>query len=160
MKKPIPFNPRYLVSDEGEVFSGERKLKPNNNGLGYLSVKLYRNNVAKRFYVHRLVAEAVIQNPQRLPVVNHIDANPANNASSNLEWVDQKTNIAHSRKLGHQNKDRPVRATNLENGEAVVFGNLREAEKALLSGGDILRKCVRRKGLTFEHRGYLWEVLK
>lgn len=36
--------------------------------------------------VHRLVAEAFIDNPNGFPIVNHKDENPSNNSSLNLEW--------------------------------------------------------------------------
>ena len=62
----------------------------NNNG--YLSVTLSKNGKTKMFLVHRLVANAFIQNPLNLPVINHRDENPLNNHVDNLEFCTQKYN--------------------------------------------------------------------
>jgi hypothetical protein len=47
------------------------------------------------FYAHRLVAEYFINNPNLLPVVNHIDGNKLNNNIYNLEWVNYSDNAKH-----------------------------------------------------------------
>ena len=60
---------------------------------GYYQVCLDR----KTRQIHRLVAEAFIDNPENKPVVNHIDYNRKNNNVNNLEWVTQKENLHHSK---------------------------------------------------------------
>lgn len=59
-------------------------------------VKLIKNKNKKDFKVHRLVAEAFIENPNNYKVVNHKDGNPLNNNVDNLEWCTQKYNSQHS----------------------------------------------------------------
>lgn len=46
----------------------------------------------KTYYVHRLVAETFIPNPDNKPSIDHIDRNRANNDVSNLRWVTTKEN--------------------------------------------------------------------
>lgn len=96
----------YAVSTSGEVkrlatkASGgtgnyerqERTITPHRNNTGYSIVWLYKNGQRKGFLTHRLVAEAFIENPQRLPCVNHKDENPQNNHVDNLEWCTHKYN--------------------------------------------------------------------
>lgn len=127
------FEPYYSVTDTGKVFSKRTKifLKPYVNTGGYLRVNLVVNGTTTHAYIHRLVADAFIPNPKKLPVVNHIDADVTNNHVENLEWCSQKSNIKHSRKLGNQNKDTPVSALNIITGEQYNFASLKEGGLAL-----------------------------
>ena len=70
----------------------EHLLKPSNHSAGYKVVKLHKRDK----YVHRLVAEAFIENPKNKPFVNHIDGNKTNNNVNNLEWCTQKQNVIHA----------------------------------------------------------------
>lgn len=93
----------YEVSNQGRVKSlervdcrgrkrKERVLKPQKLRTNHLLVCLYKNGLGKQFLVHRLVAQAFIENPDNLPEVNHRDENPSNNSAENLEWCTPKYN--------------------------------------------------------------------
>ena len=60
---------------------------------GYKYVNLSKNNKTKTYRVHRLVAKAFIDNPEKLPQINHIDENKSNNQVNNLEWCTAKYNV-------------------------------------------------------------------
>ena len=66
------------------------------------SALLIVSGVSKQKYtpVHRLVAEAFIENPLGLPCVNHKDGIKTNNSISNLEWCTNEENMAHSSRHG------------------------------------------------------------
>lgn len=63
---------------------------------GYERVALCRDGKNYEMRVHRLVAEAFIDNPNNLPQVNHKDFNRRNNVFTNLEWCDDYTNTHYS----------------------------------------------------------------
>jgi hypothetical protein len=95
----------YEVSSLGRVRSlpGKRGrgksgcfLKAGTNSCGYLGVILCRDDRKYWKSVHRLVANAFIDNPEALPFVNHIDHNKLNNGKSNLEWCTAKQNSRHA----------------------------------------------------------------
>lgn len=66
---------------------------------GYVSLMLMYQKPkrhTKNFYVHRLVAQTFIPNPENKSTVNHIDGNKQNNCVENLEWNTQSENNIHS----------------------------------------------------------------
>lgn len=93
-KPVVGYEGLYEVSSEGRVRNVKtgRILKPGNNGRGYLYVCLYKNGAVKNHCLHRLVAQAFIQNPNKLPEVNHKDEIRTNNNLDNLEWCTYKYN--------------------------------------------------------------------
>ena len=100
--KKHPIHSEYLVNPNGEIFSTLRGsphlLTPANNGIGYLRVRVMVNTKKYHRYVHRLVAETYLPNPDNLPEVNHIDGNKSNNSVENLEWCSRQHNMDHYRK--------------------------------------------------------------
>jgi hypothetical protein len=87
----------YQVSNLGNV----KSLYTNKNlsyikcgrDREYLSVSLSKDKKLKIYYIHRLVAETFIDNPNNYPYVNHKDENKQNNCVNNLEWCSPKYNI-------------------------------------------------------------------
>lgn len=94
--KKIEGYENYMVSDTGQVLNIKRnKHLINVASERYMIVLLYKNGRRKRFYVHRLVAEAFCEKKGDRIFVNHKDLNKYNNNSSNLEWVTAKENRIH-----------------------------------------------------------------
>ena len=78
----------YGITSCGRVWSykSKRFLKPQDN-KGYLRVELHKDGVAKKYSIHRLVAEAYIPNPEGKEQVNHKDEIKTHNWVGNLEWA-------------------------------------------------------------------------
>lgn len=87
----------YEIDTDGVVYSLSRKcsLKPHNKN-GYLAVNLFKNGTYKHFYVHRLIAEEFIPNPNNWSEVNHKNCDKFDNRVENLEWCTRKQNLQHS----------------------------------------------------------------
>ena len=97
----------YRVSNLGNVIGLKRDnlLKVDvvtRKAVSYARVTLCKDGITSRFYIHRLVAQTFLPNPDNKPFVNHIDNNGLNNASSNLEWCTASENMQHSAKQGRQ----------------------------------------------------------
>ena len=109
----------YQVSNLGRVRSVDRDvycevspnklqhifgkvLKQGTSHKGYPIVYLSKDGKQKTITVHRLVAEAFIENPLSLPQVNHKDGCKTNNYANNLEWCDNSYNQKHAYANGMQ----------------------------------------------------------
>ena len=84
---------RYLNNNGTSVWMPEHDIKPFRTNIGYVQVNLNIAGKQYKKYVHRLVAEAFIENPNGLKEVDHIDCNKTNNHVHNLQWIDHRSNV-------------------------------------------------------------------
>lgn len=57
-------------------------------------------------YLHRIIAELFIPNPENKPEIDHIDTNKLNNRVDNLRWVTRKENLNNKQTLINYSKVR------------------------------------------------------
>ena len=96
-KDIVGFEGLYKVSTLGRVKSlRKNKIMNFTTRSGYNVLNLRKEGKRYSKQVHRLVAEAFIENPQNKPIVNHKDTNRKNNNVNNLEWCTQKENVLFS----------------------------------------------------------------
>ena len=119
-------NGLYQVSSLGRV----RNIRHNKNKIlkpiyhaRYYQITLSKNNIRIQYRIHRLVAEAFIENPKHLPMINHKDENPLNNNVENLEWCDASYNNNY--------KDKGKRISETKKGHAVSKETREKISKSL-----------------------------
>lgn len=94
--KQVKDFPEFWVSDTGLVRRNATLLTPQVNSKGYLRVCTTINGKPVRFFVHRLVAQAFIPNPENKAQVNHKDGIKKHCTPDNLEWVTNQENRNHA----------------------------------------------------------------
>lgn len=86
----------YKITNEGDVISFKQD-KVNGKVMNpkivsdFLMVDLMKDGKNTPHYIHRLVAQAFVKNPnkEKYKFVKHKDFNKSNNNSSNLKWTDE-----------------------------------------------------------------------
>lgn len=107
----------YEISNHGRVKSlpkswgkdgrsfgvkGETELMAHKMDNGYPRIVLCKDSIKRAMSVHRLVAEAFIENPNNYPVVNHRNSIKSDNYFENLEWTTYKGNAIHAFENGRR----------------------------------------------------------
>lgn len=146
--KPIKgFDRQYWVSNLARVWSVKSenfiKVKPMDDH-GHLGVCLCYNGKRYYRYIHRLVAEAFIPNPENHPIVRHIDDDPFVNEPEYLRWGTQKDNIhdcirngkqyvlsKEDRDKGNAERKTPLVAINIATEQRLYFDSQGEASRSL-----------------------------
>jgi len=95
-KDVVDFENEYEVSNLGNVRRKVQNLKLAISPNGYKTLSLSKNGKIITKLVHRLVAEAFIENIEDKEIVNHKDCNKINNTLENLEWVTHEENMQHA----------------------------------------------------------------
>ena len=155
----VGFEGLYEVSEAGWIFRrcsrGDTLVvcQASLNPKGYLKINLRAQGRQWTRTVHRIVAEAFIENPLRLPQVNHIDGCKTNNQRENLEWCDQEHNISHAITLGLCTPPKPVVGRHEKTGKVVNFPSISSAVKAGFRHKELLGCCL---GKRKTHGGYRW----
>lgn len=136
----------YVIGDKGTVFSVKRKKRLNpelNHGYERVVISMNGKKIHKR--VHRLVAEAFLENPNNFPTVRHIDDNKRHNYVENLMWGLLKDNSADALNngkymRGEDHKNAVYTETDVRN----VCKCLEDNE---LTADEIAKKCHVKKSL-------------
>ena len=158
--KPIKgYEGLYEVSNWGRVkslkFGKERILKPSIRH-GYYFVGLSKNGIVKTYQVHRLVAEAFIDNPNNYKEVNHKDENKLNNSVENLEWCDRLYNVRYGTGIERRSKtqSKPVLQYDLEGNLIREWKSVTECGMNGYNYGNVAACC---RGELKTYKGSIWK---
>ena len=174
----------YQISNLGRVKSlnynktGKPKImKSHLNSRGYYVVALSKCGAHASKYIHVLLAQAFIPNPEGKPTVDHINRNKTDNRIENLRWAtrleqtlncDPETNRRSAEtkrkngdyeKLKEMNKElkgKAVIGISLDDGHVIAYETIRTAKK---DGFDSSGICACCKGKKKQYKGYVWKYI-
>lgn len=148
----------YSGRSYGKRLIGGHLLHQITDKDGYKSVSLSKNGVRKPFRVHRLVATAFLDNPERLPIINHKNENKADNRALNWEWC----SIAYNNHYGkgyceHRflNVRKAVKQLDLNNTLVRMFKSISEAASALGVNRNTIARRINSCSVK-PYNGYIW----
>lgn len=175
------YNGSYEASNYGAIRSlnyahtnTTRELKQETTKFGYKRVVLCKDGVAKRYLIHRLIAETFIENQDNKPCIDHIDGNRGNNAIDNLRWCTYSENlhnpITHTKRCtslsGEHNPMFGVTSEKHPNSKKITqytmdgshikqWNSIVDASKSLGLNRCCIKDCCR--GRQKSAGGYLWK---
>lgn len=160
---------RYVQNHSGTQYLREEQLKTPSERKkrgaqqGYLALMLYRDNKGQNCYVHRLVAEVFLPNPQNKQTVNHKNGNKHDNRAENLEWSTYAENNGHAYETGlndsahrrNRNGSIPVAQYDAEMNLIKIYPSMREAERQ--TGVDCTAIGLAIKN-GWKYGGFVWKM--
>lgn len=169
------FEGSFQISNTGVVISMSRKVfivrsgnidhnralksitvTPRVAKMGYYMVQLWKGNKGYSKYIHRLVAETFIPNPDNKEQVNHKNLNKLDNNMENLEWMTGLENTRHAIKNGVSQKLwKSVRCVDTNK----VYASLAQAESdafGVKKGGQNISRAIKTNGTC---KGLRWEYV-
>ena len=172
----------YKVSNLGRILSlnynhtGKPELmNPIKNKKGYLHVKLWKNGEYKTCYVHRLIAETFLPNPENKPYINHkIEGDlgktmnivifntdgSVNKEKTTIEWVTPKENNDYgthneriSKSMTNGKLSKPVLQLSLSGELIREWESTQECGRNGFNQGAVAACC---RGELKQYKGFLW----
>ena len=167
----------YKVSNLGRILSlnykntGKAELLKPVNVNGYLQVCLSKNKEYKTCYVHRLIAEAFLENPENKPEVNHkIEGDEGKKINmvifnedgtidkerTTIEWVTSKENSNYGTRNERAAKANSKRVLQFSlSGELIrEWDSTQECGRNGFNQGHVAACC---RGEKPQYKGFIWK---
>lgn len=134
-------NKDYFISTLGRVKNPRGRISSGViESNGYVRIHI---GAKDKYYLHRLVAQVFLENPENKTIVNHKDGNKSNSKLDNLEWVTPSENNHHAVKEGLVKHLRSVIQYDLKMKKLNEFSSAAEAEKQLNLNRNSIGMCCR-----------------
>lgn len=159
-KKIKGYGDKYFISSKGDVKNDrDMLLKTNIDKDGYKRVSLSfyvdGNKIVKTVYIHRLVAEAFIENPHNYKYVERKNADKLDNFYKNLIWSEKRNTYRNQSKIVLKKSKQGRAVRNIDTG--MEFKSINEAAKNnSISAGGIYNCCIGRNKTS---GGFRWEFI-
>lgn len=156
---PVNGYENYEVSDRGDIRNKyTNKVLSSKYDRGYERVTLYNKGIRNMKQVHRIVAEAFIDNPENKDEVNHINGDKRDNRIQNLEWCTRSANMKHAYATGlkHHSGGLSKRSLRVIETDQIYYSAYDCARELNLDQGHI-NQCLTGKRQT--HKGYHFEYV-
>lgn len=157
----VGFEKLYEVCTDGSIYNAQtgQEIKPCVDGCGYHVVNLYKNKKMYTKKIHRIVAEAFLENLYDKEQVDHIDNDRTNNNVYNLRWATtqensfnkqlSKKNTSNIKGVFYNKKAKKWHAQIRVNGKCIYLGLFDDIEdakiarqnKAIIVFGDFINIC-------------------
>lgn len=161
----------YKISSYGRIKSLNRIVRNQNNSYirngkilalnknknNYYSVCLSKLGTKNQVYIHRLVAETFLKNPNNYKYVNHIDFNSYNNNIDNLEWCTQDYNVNYSYNSGRMFSPPPQIQKQIIRNDGIKYSSLQKAAEDINVNPSMI--CNQLKGRQKTIRGYTYKYI-
>ena len=168
-KDVVGYEGLYRISNKGTVCrlykNGKVNFMTPRILNGYWRVKLCNGNTQKEYFLHRLIAQAFIPNPENKPEINHINGIKTDNRIENLEWVTRSENAIHATKTGllKYSEYRYNRARDINSKPVMcvetrkIYVSCTEAGKDIKTDAAHIGECISGKRSTAG--GYHWKLV-
>lgn len=133
--------------------------------FGYCRICLTQNGMRGYYFVHRLVADAFIPNPENKPEIDHINTVKNDNRIENLQWATKSENAQNpisvkrkyaSRPIGNKNPNsKIIKQYSIEGQLIKVYHGLREMARETGYSRFFVNQCC--KGKYQKAYGYIWK---
>ena len=152
------FEGLYAITEDGRVWSYYLNdfMSTSDNGTGYRHIVLSKNGKIYGKYIHILVAQAFVPNPDNKPDVSHLDESRDNNHFSNLVWATKEENCNMPLHKERLSKSRGTSCKCIETN--VTYHSTREAQRQTGICQQSIARCCRGKYKTAG--GYHWEFVE
>lgn len=152
----------YEVSNMGNVRNKKtlRKMGQILSYHNYLRTALRKDSKTRKLFIHRLVADAFIPNPEYKKIVNHINGNKQDNRVENLEWCTYEENNIKAIEDGLRSTKRKTICQYKNNMLIAKWRSISSASKCLNLPSGSLSACLHYNEKHNNYRsvgGYVWK---
>jgi hypothetical protein len=148
--------PLYKISRYGDIYSiRSKRIIEHSPSRGRRCIGITdKDGVSGKKFVHQLVAQAYIENPNDYPIVNHLDGNPLNNNVDNLEWATHSMNGQHAYDTNLNTNKTRVMQLSLKGEEIQEFDSVAAAGRSVGVTAGAIHYVLSGKGK--QCKGFKW----